>query len=210
MMPPRSELHALLSAGLAALGLAVTPTVVVRLLRYIELLERWNAAYNLTAVRDPQAMLVRHLLDSLSVAPWVVGPRLLDVGSGAGLPGIPLALLYPELHVTLLDSNRKKTRFLQQAVLELPLPKVEVVWGRVEHYRPPERFTTVTARAVSELAQLWAWMQPLSMPGGRVLLMKGAYPSAELEQLPSAVPVQVLPLTVPSLHEARHLVWLTS
>ncbi len=209
-MPPEAELAPILAAGLTALGLAAPPAGVSALLRYVDLLVRWNAAYNLTAVREPQAMLVRHVLDSLSLAPWVSGPRLLDVGSGAGLPGIPLALLYPEMQVTLLDSNGKKTRFLRQAVIELPLAQVNVVQMRAEQYRPPQPFTTVTARAVGELAQLWAWMQPLCVPGGRILLMKGAHPGAELARLPAGVQAQVMPLTVPGLSEARHLVWLTS
>lgn len=198
-----------LATGLTALGLAHTPAMLTLLLRYLALLVRWNAAYNLTAVRDPGAMLVRHLLDSLSLAPWVLGPRVLDVGSGAGLPGVPLALLRPDLAVTLLDSNRKKTRFLQQAVVELPLPNVQIVWGRAEEYAPKILFDTVTARALGELAEVFTWVRRLSAQNGRILLMKGEYPAQELAHVPAAAKPQVLPLAVPGLDEARHLVWLT-
>jgi 16S rRNA (guanine527-N7)-methyltransferase len=210
-LPPAfAELTQPLAAGLDALGLGHTPMLLERLLRYLMLLERWNKAYNLTAVRVPAAMLTRHILDSLSLSPWVVGSRLLDIGSGAGLPGVPLALLRPELTVVLLDSNAKKTRFLQQVVLELPLPNVEIVWGRVEAYAPAVLFDTVTARALSELAEVWRWARRLGVPGGRILLLKGEYPAQELAALPLTASPRVLPLVVPGLSEARHLVWLTA
>lgn len=157
--------------------------LVERHLRYLELLRRWNRRFNLTAVRAPADMVVRHLLDSLAVHPYVKNNRLLDMGSGGGLPGIPLALADPERNVVLLDSNGKKTRFLRQAVLELALTNVTVLEARAEALRPTERFDTVIARAFADLPTLWRMARPCLKPQGRVLAMKGCEPSAELQRL---------------------------
>ena len=153
------------------------------LLQYLTLLHKWNHAYNLTAVRDMESMVTRHLLDSLAVLPWVKGPRLLDVGSGAGLPGIPLALALPELHVVLLDSNGKKIRFLQEVKRALSLTNVEIIQARVENYHPLVGFDTVISRAFSSLHQMITWSCHLIAPEGVWLAMKGRRPDDELHAI---------------------------
>ncbi len=195
-----------LAQGLAALGLAVPPEAGGRLLRYVDLLEKWNRVYNLTAIRDPRRMLPYHILDSLAVAPYVTGASLLDVGAGAGLPGIPLAIARPDLCVTLLDSSHKKTAFLQQAVIELALARVDVVCSRVEEWAGGP-YDCLISRAFSDLAEGVRLARPLLAPGGRLLDMKGVYPYEELAQLPAdVVPVDVRALTVPGLEGSRHVV----
>lgn len=180
-----------------------------RLTNYLTLLERWNRAYNLTAVRDPAAMVVRHLLDSLSILPWLQGPKVLDVGSGAGLPGLPLAITRPDCAFCLLDSNGKRTRFLIQAVAELQLPNVSVVRSRVEDYQPATLFNSVVSRAFATLADMAANAGRLCAPDGRLLAMKGVFPDDELARLPPGyVVVGVYPLHVPHLEAERHLVHL--
>lgn len=195
--------------GLAALGLPLPAPERERLLTYVRLLARWNSAYNLTAVRDPLEMVTRHLLDSLVIVPHLHGARVLDVGTGPGLPGIPLAVARPELAFTLLDANAKKTRFVVQAVGELVLKNVEVVQSRVENYRPSQVFDTVVSRAFASIADMLAHARHLCAPGGRFLAMKGAYPEEELEALPAGYDYQVVPLTVPGLDAARHVVIVT-
>jgi 16S rRNA (guanine527-N7)-methyltransferase len=195
--------------GVERLGIPLPDGAVERLAAYLALLERWNRAYNLTAVRDPDAMVIRHLLDSLSVLPWIEGPRVLDVGSGAGLPGIPLAVARPGLAFCLLDSNGKRTRFLTQAVAELRLTNVEVVRSRVEDYQPPSLFNSVVSRAFATLAELLASAGRLCAPTGRLLAMKGVFPDDELARLPTGyVLAGVYPLHVPNLEAERHLVHL--
>ncbi len=180
-----------------------------RLTNYLTLLERWNRAYNLTAVRDPAAMVVRHLLDSLSILPWLQGPKVLDVGSGAGLPGLPLAITRPDCAFCLLDSNGKRTRFLIQAVAELQLPNVSVIRSRVEDYQPATRFNSVVSRAFATLADMAANAGRLCAPDGRLLAMKGVFPDDELARLPPGyIVVGVYPLHVPHLEAERHLVHL--
>ena len=181
----------------------------VRLSAYLALLERWNRAYNLTAVRDPAAMVVRHLLDSLSILPWLIGPRILDVGSGAGLPGIPLAIVRPQHDFFLLDSNGKRTRFLIQVVAELQLKNVHVVRGRVEDYQPEALFDSIVSRAFATLADMVVDAGKLCAPTGRLLAMKGVFPDDELARLPpDYAVVGVHRLQVPSLDAERHLVHL--
>lgn len=177
-------------------------------MRYLRLLAKWNAAYNLTAVRDPEDMIARHLLDSLVVLPYLAGARVLDIGSGAGLPGIPLAVARPELGFTLLDTNSKKTRFLTQAVGELALNNVEVVHSRVENYRPERKFDTLVSRAFAGIADMLALARHLCAPGGRFLAMKGAYPEEELAAVPAEYATEVVALEVPGLKAQRHLVIL--
>lgn len=198
-----------LDQGLAALGLALPAPDRERLLAYVRLLAKWNSAYNLTAVRDPLGMVTRHLLDSLVIVPHLHGARVLDVGTGPGLPGIPLAVARPELAFTLLDANAKKTRFVVQAVGELALKNVEVVQSRVENYRPSRIFDTVVSRAFASIADMLAHARHLCAPGGRFLAMKGAYPEEELEALPAGYDIEVVPLTVPGLDAARHVVIVT-
>ena len=205
--PVQERQQALLTDGLAALGQALDPQQQARLLAYVALLYKWNKTYNLTAVRDSLEMVGKHLLDSLAVLPHLRGPRILDVGSGAGLPGIPLAIAAPQLELTLLDSNSKKTRFLVQAKGELGLFNLSVVHSRVEQYRPGRLFDTVTARAFASLADMLAGTAHLIAPGGCLLAMKGEYPADEIAALPAGVEVsEVVALSVPGLQAQRHLV----
>jgi 16S rRNA (guanine527-N7)-methyltransferase len=193
-----------LEAGLAALALPAP--LCVALLAYLQELEKWNAAYNLTAIRDPREMVTRHLLDSLVMVPHVRGP-LLDVGSGAGLPGIPLAIARPELAVTVLDSNGKKARFLRHAVRALKLPNVAVVESRVEDYRPQAPFAALTSRAFASLGDFFKLTGHLLAADGQWLAMKGKLDDSETHDLPAGVGiVDIKPLKVPGLAEARHLV----
>ena len=175
--------------------------------RYLALLARWNQAFNLTAVRDPAEMVPRHILDSAMLAPFVTAGPVADIGTGAGLPGIVLAILRPEVAFTLLDSNGKKTRFCRQAVAELALENVAVAQSRVEDYRPNDRFVTVVSRAFASLADFVSGTRHLLAEGGIFLAMKGAYPHEELQALPAGVRVRgVHPLKVPGLDAERHLV----
>jgi len=191
----------------AALGLLLADTQVATLERYLDLLEKWNRVYNLTAIRERSRMVTHHLLDSLAVLPHVRGPRVLDVGSGAGLPGIPLAVAGPALHVTLLESNHKKSAFLTQAVAELQLANVQVVMERVESWQPEARFDTIVSRAFAELGEFASLAGRLLAPQGVLAAMKGVHPFEEIERLPKAFRVQeVVRLRVPGLDAERHLV----
>ena len=204
------SLEAKILEGAAALGLALDDGTTSRCAQYLRLIEKWNRVHNLTAVRETEQMVVLHLLDSLSVLPHVEGARsLLDVGTGAGLPGIPIALALPQLEVTLLDSSHKKTTFLQQAKAELALANVTVACERVEQWRPGCAFDVVVSRAFAELAEFVAQAQHLVAPGGRLLAMKGVYPFEEIARVPSTHRVaEVKELRVPALEAKRHLVFL--
>jgi len=196
-----------LEAGLAALGLP--DALAAPLLAYLAELEKWNAAYNLTAIRDPREMVTRHLLDSLVMVPHVHGP-LLDVGSGAGLPGIPLAIARPQLAVTVLDSNGKKARFLRHAVRALKLPNVAVVEARVEDHRPAAPYAAITSRAFASLKDFFRLTGHLLAPDGQWLAMKGKLDDSEKQDLPAGVGIaEIKPLKVPGLAEARHLIIAT-
>ncbi|MBE0622307.1 MAG: 16S rRNA (guanine(527)-N(7))-methyltransferase RsmG [Burkholderiales bacterium] len=196
-----------LQRGLIALGLTLERDIQQRLLDYIALIEKWNRIYNLTAIREPEKMVSHHLLDSLAVAPHLHAKRLLDVGSGAGLPGIPLALASAQMHVTLLDSNHKKTAFLNQAVMELGLKNAEVCADRVESWQAQEKFDVIISRAFSDMGEFVRMTQHLLAPGGLFVAMKGLHPYEEIEKLPPDCRVrQVLPLAIPGLDGARHLV----
>ena len=196
-----------LKRGLAALGLSLDGDAQQRLLDYIALIEKWNRVYNLTAIREPEKMVSHHLLDSLAVAPYLHAKRLLDVGCGAGLPGIPLALADPAMHVTLLDSNHKKTAFLNQAVIELKLKNAAVRGERVESWQTQERFDVIISRAFSEMGEFVRMTRHLLEAGGVFAAMKGLYPYEEIEKLPAGCKVlQVLPLAIPGVDGARHLV----
>lgn len=194
-----------LAEGLEKMGLEPGDAVQVRLLAYLDLLAKWNRSYNLTAVRKPEQMLVRHLFDSLVIHSFLRGPRILDVGSGAGLPGIPLALVCPGQDFTLIDSNSKKTRFIIQAVAELGLDNVTVVQSRIEAYKAVG-FDTIVSRAFSTLADFVQAVQPLLAAGGILLAMKGVYPGTELAELPAPFRrVQNIKLQVPDLEAERNL-----
>jgi 16S rRNA (guanine527-N7)-methyltransferase len=205
-LPAEQDLAASLADGIGQLRLGLGPQRQARLLEYVTLLTRWNRTYNLTAVRDPRDMVPVHLLDSLSIAPYLEGERILDLGSGAGLPGIPLAVAHPQRRFTLLDANAKKTRFLRQAVAELGLDNVVVVCARAEAYRPDPGFDCITTRAFAGLSDILSLAQPLLREGrGLVLAMKGRRPGLELADL-APPQVNVIPLRVPQLDRERHLV----
>lgn len=195
--------------GWDALGLAPDATAVARLAALVRLLDKWNRVTNLTAVRDPQAMVTRHILDSLVVLPYIKGDSLLDVGTGAGLPGLPLAIAHPQLAVTLLDSNAKKVRFARQAVAELGLDNVEVVHARMQEYQPTRSFAMVISRAVASLDELYRQTAHLLRPGGRMLFMKGSVPEQEINALQDGrAGLHIERLNVPGLAAERHLLWL--
>lgn len=200
-----------LKQGARELGLELAEDQQHALLAYMALLAKWNKAYNLTAVRDPAEMVSRHLLDSLSIVAQVepCGSRWLDVGSGGGMPGIPLAILFPDRQFTLLDSNGKKTRFLTQVKLELKLANVEVVHSRVEAFRPQEPFSGITSRAFSSLADFADWTRHLGNIDTRWLAMKGIQPDDELQALPADFELErCLVLKVPGCQGQRHLLIL--
>ena len=197
-------------AALAAAGIALPPTVRDPLDRYLALLAKWNRTYNLTAIRDPEQMVTHHVLDALAVLPHLPETqrlRVLDVGSGGGVPGLPLAIARPGWTVVLLDSNHKKGAFLQQAAIELALTNVEVVTARVEHYAPAAPFDVVISRAFSDLAAFAEVSARHLAPGGRLFAMKGVHPGEEIAQLPEGMRVIAAPaLAVPGLDAQRHLV----
>ena len=195
-----------LEDGLKTLNINVETDVQGALVEYLQLLAKWNRAYNLTAVRDPKQMVTRHILDSLSIAKYIQGDYVLDIGSGAGLPGIPLALCLPDCDFTLLDSNGKKTRFMTQAIKDLGIDNVTVAKARVEEYEPAVLYDTIVARAFSSIANLVRESVHLCKPDGQILAMKGTYPVAELDEVPGADKiVEVVRLDVPGVQAERHL-----
>lgn len=197
-----------LRQGLARLGCLLPEADQARLLAYLELLEKWNRAYALVSRRETGDPVVRHLLDSLAVLPYINGPRIVDVGTGAGLPGIPLAVARPDWRFTLLDSNGKKVRFITQAAIDLGIKNVDAVHARAEAVTP-DGFDTVVSRAFASIADMVAVTAHLARPGGRLVAMKGVYPAQELEALPPGVTLeQVVRLEVPMLDAERHVVIL--
>jgi 16S rRNA (guanine527-N7)-methyltransferase len=200
--------RAMLSEGLVALNLAIDDGKTDRLLDFIVLIEKWNKAYNLTAIRDRENMVRLHLLDSLAILPYVEGARVIDIGTGAGLPGIPLAICLPETEFVLLDSNAKKTRFVRQAVLELKLNNVAVCHGRVERYQPEEKFDVVITRAFASLADIVGLTAHLLSKDGVLLAMKGHRPDAELEHIVARK--SVMAISVPGIEAERCLVRIES
>ncbi|MFK3723775.1 16S rRNA (guanine(527)-N(7))-methyltransferase RsmG [Pseudomonas monteilii] len=212
MSSPVTAVHAAeLSTGAQTLGVALSPRQHELLLGYLALLIKWNKAYNLTAVRDPDEMVSRHLLDSLSVMPFIDSDRdrWLDVGSGGGMPGVPLAILHPEKSVTLLDSNGKKTRFLTQVKLELGLDNLQVIHSRVEAFTPEQPFDGIVSRAFSSMENFTGWTRHLGDTETRWLAMKGLHPADELVALPADFTVESeQALTVPGCQGQRHLLIL--
>ncbi len=206
-MAERSALQARLEHGIAALGLHLPAEAVPRLLDYQALLERWNAAYNLTAVRDPAEMITRHLLDSLAILPYVRGSSLADLGTGPGLPGIVLAIAAPGRQTLLVDSNGKKVRFLREAIRALKLEQVRAVQSRVEDVEG--QYDCVTARAFASMADMLDWGGHLLAPDGIWLAMKGKRPDEELAGMPAGFEVRGMhELAVPGLPAERHLLVL--
>ena len=199
-----------LEQGLAELGLALPPAAQQKLLAYAALLYKWNRTYSLTALREQDKAVSHHLLDSLAVLPFVPAGTLLDVGSGGGMPGIPLAIACPELRVTLLDSNSKKAAFLKQAAIELALPNISVHCGRVEQYHPQDCFSAITSRAFAELADFVVLTRHLLRSDGCWLALKGLWPHDEIARLPQDVAVAAVHrLAVPGVDGERHLVLMS-
>lgn len=204
-MNPAEELQ----RGSAQLGISLSADEQYKLLGYLALLRKWNKVYNLTAIRDEQQMVSHHLLDSLAVMAHLWPGRWLDVGCGAGLPGIVLAVMQPDWQITLLDSNSKKTSFVQQAIIELGLQNASVLCARVEDWKPAERFDGIISRAFSKLGEFLRNTRHLATPHGRWAAMKGA-PEHELAGVPGGCRIEsVIPLQIPGLHAARCLVIAT-
>ena len=206
-MAAHAPLQARLEQGIDALGLTLPANAVARLLDYQALLQRWNAAYNLTAVRNPAEMITRHLLDSLTILPHVQGASLADLGTGPGLPGIVLAIAAPGREILLVDSNGKKVRFLREAIRALKLDGVRAVQARVEDVEG--QYDCITARAFASLADMLGWGGHLLAPDGIWLAMKGKLPDDELPGIPAGFVVRSThELTVPGLSAERHLLVL--
>jgi len=196
-----------LASGLTALDITLPAEAQQKLLAFRDLLLKWNKTYNLTALRDPQQAVSHHLLDSLAILPHVGAGNLLDVGSGGGLPGIPLAIARPELSVSMVDTVQKKTTFLQQAVIELALKNVTVHHARVEEMQG--QYAQISSRAFAEIGLFISLTRHLLAPNGRWLAMKGMRPDDELKALPADITVEaIIPLSVPGLDAERHLIIL--
>ena len=203
------DFRSALLAGLETLALAPDDQQIDQLLAYHAGLVKWNRAYNLTAVRDPLAMIHRHLLDSLAIVPFMPSGRLLDVGTGAGLPGLVVAMVRPDIEVTCLDSNGKKIRFIRQMILELGLKQVATTQARVESFSA-EPYAAITSRAFATLSDMVHWSKHLLAEDGQFVAMKGQYPEAELAELPDSMQVLgVHQLQVPGADGERHLVRLS-
>jgi 16S rRNA (guanine527-N7)-methyltransferase len=202
-----SDIEDRLEAGLAAMHIEAEPKLVQDFTRLLRLLDKWNRAFNLTAVRDPAEMVSRHILDSLSARPFLSGVSILDVGTGAGFPGLPLALTEPQRHFTLLDSGGKKIRFVRHALGELALDNVIVEHLRVEAFEPADLYDAVISRAFSSLGDFVRRCGSLVATGGCLLAMKGRYPDTELSGVPGAwAVIDVVRLDVPGLVGDRHMV----
>jgi 16S rRNA (guanine527-N7)-methyltransferase len=207
-----SKVTQLLRNGCDALGLSVGEEKILAMLLHVEVLAKWNRTHNLTAITRPEDMVVQHILDSLAMQPYIQGQRMLDVGTGGGFPGLPLAILQPNLEVTLLDSRGKRVQFLRHVIGRLGMKNVSLENCRVENYRPEEKFDTLTARAFTSLANMVTLCQPCLETGTRLVALKGAKPDDEIEQLRQEVEgceninIQIVKLQVPYLSAERHLV----
>lgn len=199
-----------IAGGARSMSVDVSAEAAAKMAAHLRLVEKWNRVHNLTAVRETEQMVVLHVLDSLSLLPHLGdAKRVVDVGTGAGFPGIPLAIARPEVSFTLLDSSHKKCSFLEQVRAELKLANVSVACERVEQYQPAERFDAVASRAFAELSDFVTQSQHLAAPGARFLAMKGVYPFEEIARMPASHRVaRVVELAVPSLDAKRHLVLL--
>ncbi|BBP47109.1 ribosomal RNA small subunit methyltransferase G [Thiosulfatimonas sediminis] len=204
---PLSHLQPQLEAALENLALELSGSQVDALMTYLSLLQKWNKVYNLTAIRDPQEMLIKHLIDSLAVVPHIDSPSVIDVGSGGGLPGIPLAICFPDRRIDMLDSNIKKTRFLIQAKAELGLKNSQVWHKRVEEYQPDPLYGAVVSRAFASLEDMFSWTKELLPQNGVWWAMKAQKETEELANLPSYAHVaEIIELQVPGLDAQRRLI----
>lgn len=203
-MPMNNEIATLFADGLQKLNLSLEQAAQQKLLHFLCFLQKWNRHYNLTAITELPKMVSHHLLDSLSIAPFIQGENILDVGSGAGFPGIPLAVYFPQKQWTLLDSNGKKTRFLIQATAELQLTNVHIVHARVEHWHPTQKFAAIVVRAVGEVNSIRAQTRQHIQPGGQWLFMKGECSPEELNTLPPEAVIH--DLNVPGVSTPRRLI----
>lgn len=207
MQVTREAQTAKLVAGAAGLGVVLSPDQAERLLVLLDELDDWNQRMNLTAIRDRDQQIAKHLLDSLSIHAFLRGKRIADIGTGAGFPGLPLALVNPDREFTLLDSTAKKLRFVEHAAARMGLANVTTAHARAEVFKPRERFDCVLARAVGPIETFVHWCGPLVIGGGRLLAMKGRFPEAEIAAIPNGWKVAAVHrLTVPTLDEERHLV----
>ncbi|WP_029408621.1 16S rRNA (guanine(527)-N(7))-methyltransferase RsmG [Thiomicrorhabdus sp. Milos-T2] len=201
------NLRAILIEGIDELQIDLSAEQIDKLMAYLALLQKWNKVYNLTAIRDPQEMLIKHLLDSLAVVPYIKQDRIIDVGTGGGLPGIPLAICFPEKQIDLLDSNSKKTRFLIQAKAELGLINTQVIHNRVEEYQPEPLYDAVISRAFASIQDMLDWTHHLIPNGGVWWAMKAQKDFEDLTKLPGLVKIEeVNELHVPKLNAERMLV----
>ncbi|MDH5299759.1 MAG: 16S rRNA (guanine(527)-N(7))-methyltransferase RsmG [Gammaproteobacteria bacterium] len=203
-----ADLLSELRAGLAHLNMQADETQQQQLLEFVALLKKWNKVYNLTALRREDDMLRLHILDSLAVQPFVSGQRVVDIGSGAGLPGIPLAIMNPQRHFTLVDSNGKKTRFITQAFAQLKLKNVEVINSRCEDFHPTNLYDCVMARAFAAAPKAVALIEHLLAPQGEIVLMKSKQAGEELQQLPDFYDKKLQSFTVPNLNAERNVLIL--
>ncbi len=199
------NLQQALAHGLDELSLSYDPNQLDRLLKFQALLEKWNKVYNLTALHEPEKILSLHVLDSLTVLPYLNGQHILDAGTGAGLPGIPLAVMSPQRAFFLLDGNAKKIRFVQQAAIELKLANVRVVQARLESFNPGQKFSTILARAIATAPSMLVQARRLLAANGVILLFKGRFPVEEIEQLKELDP-EVIPLRIPGVDAQRHVI----
>jgi 16S rRNA (guanine527-N7)-methyltransferase len=206
----RAALSAVLGEGIAAMRLDVSPAQQDKLMNYLALMFKWNAVYNLTSLRDPMQMVTHHLLDSLAAVPaFAAAQNVLDVGSGGGLPGIVLAIVRPDMKVSMIDTVHKKTAFLTQVKAELGLANVTVYTARVEQLQVSDKFDVITSRAFADLSDFVNWSSHLLADGGRYIALKGVAPKDEQERLPEEWKVdKVEPLDVPRLGAERHLVFI--
>ncbi len=208
-MTKQQELHTILASGLEALALELSDTQQQQLVDYVMLMDKWNKAYNLTSVRDPNQMMVKHILDSLAIVPFLTGQNIIDVGTGPGLPGMPLAIAFPDKTFTLLDSLGKRVRFMTQCVHTLKLNNVTPVQSRVEEHQGEKPYDIVLSRAFASLKDMLHWCQHLVDSEGQFLALKGQFPQQEIEEVSNHFQViKTENLTVPNLVGERHLVWL--